>query len=151
GVIPEIAAPAQVAEFWPVSDPALRQAEINLEDIDAIAVTAGPGLAGALVVGVSGAKSLAAATARPRVGIDHPIAHIAVGYHDSVGTALSRVKHLGALLVSGGHTEMLKIRSIASGVELLGSTIDDAAGEAYDKGARLIGAGYPGGPVIDKM
>jgi len=151
GVIPEIAARAHVTEFWPVLDAALQEAEINLEDIDAIAVTAGPGLAGALMVGVAGAKALSVATGKPLYGINHLIAHIAVGYLDAVGTDLSRVKQLGALLVSGGHTEMLKIRSITSDVELLGSTIDDAAGEAYDKVARLIGAGYPGGPVIDKM
>ncbi|HEY4556969.1 MAG TPA: tRNA (adenosine(37)-N6)-threonylcarbamoyltransferase complex transferase subunit TsaD [Enteractinococcus sp.] len=151
GVIPEIAARAHVTEFLPVLDAALDQAEVTMDDVDAIAVTAGPGLAGALMVGVAGAKALAVATGKPLYGINHLIAHIGVGYLDQIGTDLQQVNQLGALLVSGGHTEMLKINSITSDVELLGSTIDDAAGEAYDKVARLIGAGYPGGPVIDKM
>lgn len=103
------------------------------------------------MVGVAGAKALAVATGKPLYGINHLIAHIGVGYLDTVGANLQDVKQPGALLVSGGHTEMLKINALTSDVELLGSTIDDAAGEAYDKVARLIGAGYPGGPVIDKM
>jgi N6-L-threonylcarbamoyladenine synthase len=151
GVIPEIAARAHVTEFLPVLNAALDEANVSLPDIDAIAVTAGPGLAGALMVGVAGAKALAVATGKPLYGINHLIAHIGVGYLDDVGTGLANVNQLGALLVSGGHTEMLKINSLTSDVELLGSTIDDAAGEAYDKVARLIGAGYPGGPAIDKM
>lgn len=151
GVIPEIAARAHVTEFLPVLDAALEEANITIDDVDAIAVTAGPGLAGALMVGVSGAKALALATGKPLYGINHLIAHIGVGYLDAAGADLANVNQLGALLVSGGHTEMLKIHSLTSGVELVGSTIDDAAGEAYDKVARLIGAGYPGGPVIDKM
>lgn len=151
GVIPEIAARAHVTEFLPVLDAALDEANLELSEIDAIAVTAGPGLAGALMVGVAGAKALAVATGKPLYGINHLIAHIGVGYLDEVGTDLTDSTQLGALLVSGGHTEMLKINSLTSDVELLGSTLDDAAGEAYDKVARLIGAGYPGGPVIDKM
>lgn len=151
GVIPEIAARAHVTEFLPVLDAALEEAKVSIDDVDAIAVTAGPGLAGALMVGVSGAKALALATGKPLYGINHLIAHIGVGYLDAAGADLTNVNQLGALLVSGGHTEMLKINSLTSDVELLGGTIDDAAGEAYDKVARLIGAGYPGGPVIDKM
>ncbi|HJF14924.1 MAG TPA: tRNA (adenosine(37)-N6)-threonylcarbamoyltransferase complex transferase subunit TsaD [Enteractinococcus helveticum] len=151
GVIPEIAARAHVTEFLPVLEAALAEANITLDDVDAIAVTAGPGLAGALMVGVAGAKALAVATGKPLYGINHLIAHIGVGFLDDVGADLHNVNQLGALLVSGGHTEMLKINSLTSDVELLGSTIDDAAGEAYDKVARLIGAGYPGGPVIDTM
>lgn len=151
GVIPEIAARAHVTEFLPVLDAALEEAMVSIDDVDAIAVTAGPGLAGALMVGVAGAKALALATGKPLYGINHLIAHIGVGYLDTSGTDLSNVNQLGALLVSGGHTEMLKVNSLTSDVELLGGTIDDAAGEAYDKVARLIGAGYPGGPVIDKM
>jgi len=151
GVIPEIAARAHVTEFLPVLEAALAEANVTIDDVDAIAVTAGPGLAGALMVGVAGAKALAVATGKPLYGINHLIAHIGVGYLDDVGAQLGEVDQLGALLVSGGHTEMLKINSLTSDVELLGSTIDDAAGEAYDKVARLIGAGYPGGPVIDKM
>lgn len=151
GVIPEIAARAHVTEFLPVLDAALNEAELTMDDIDAIAVTAGPGLAGALMVGVAGAKALAVATGKPIYGINHLIAHIGVGYLDDAGANFQDVKQPGALLVSGGHTEMLKINALTSDVELLGSTIDDAAGEAYDKVARLIGAGYPGGPVIDRM
>lgn len=151
GVIPEIAARAHVTEFLPVLDAALDEAKLTIGDIDAIAVTAGPGLAGALMVGVAGAKALAVATGKPLYGINHLIAHIGVGYLDAAGAELGETQQLGALLVSGGHTEMLKINALTSDVELLGSTIDDAAGEAYDKVARLIGAGYPGGPVIDKM
>ena len=151
GVIPEIAARAHVTEFLPVLDAALEEAKVSIDDVDAIAVTAGPGLAGALMVGVAGAKALALATGKPLYGINHLIAHIGVGYLDASGADLSNVNQLGALLVSGGHTEMLKINSLTSDVELLGGTIDDAAGEAYDKVARLIGAGYPGGPIIDKM
>src|SRR5690625_5086999 len=151
GVIPEIAARAHVTEFLPVLDAALAEANVTIDDVDAIAVTAGPGLAGALMVGVAGAKALAVATGKPLYGINHLIAHIGVGYLDDVGAHLGQVDQLGALLVSGGQSEMLKINSLTSDVELLGSTIDDAAGEAYDKVARLIGAGYPGGPVIDKM
>lgn len=151
GVIPEIAARAHVTEFLPVLDAALAEAKLSMADIDAIAVTAGPGLAGALMVGVSAAKALAVATGKPLYGINHLVAHIGVGFLDDAGTDLSEAKQLGALLVSGGHTEILKINSLTSDVHLLGSTIDDAAGEAYDKVARLIGAGYPGGPVIDQM
>ena len=151
GVIPEIAARAHVTEFLPVLNAALDEAQLELTDIDAIAVTAGPGLAGALMVGVAGAKALAVATGKPLYGINHLIAHIGVGYLDDVAADLGNSSQLGALLVSGGHTEMLKINSLTTDVELLGSTIDDAAGEAYDKVARLIGAGYPGGPAIDKM
>lgn len=151
GVIPEIAARAHVTEFLPVLDAALDEASLSIDDIDAIAVTAGPGLAGALMVGVAGAKALAVATGKPLYGINHLIAHIGVGYLDAAGAKVQNANQLGALLVSGGHTEMLKIHSLTSDVELLGATIDDAAGEAYDKVARLIGAGYPGGPVIDKM
>lgn len=151
GVIPEIAARAHVTEFLPVLDAALEEANVRLDDVDAIAVTAGPGLAGALMVGVAGAKALAVATGKPLYGINHLVAHIGVGYLDAAGAELSNVNQLGALLVSGGHTEMLKINALTSDVEFLGGTIDDAAGEAYDKVARLIGAGYPGGPVIDKM
>lgn len=151
GVIPEIAARAHVTEFLPVLDAALDEANLTIGDIDAVAVTAGPGLAGALMVGVAGAKALAVATGKPLYGINHLIAHIGVGYLDDVGVDLAGVNQLGALLVSGGHTEMLKINSLTTDVELLGTTIDDAAGEAYDKVARLIGAGYPGGPVVDKI
>jgi N6-L-threonylcarbamoyladenine synthase len=172
GVIPEIAARAHLEEFIPTLQQALDTAGVTLQDIDAIAVTSGPGLAGALMVGVAGAKALALATDTPLYGINHLVAHVGVGVLDEVtgagpasgsGTAPAVVvgsgdggthalpEHLGALLVSGGHTEILRVNRLTTDVELLGSTIDDAAGEAYDKVARLLGAGYPGGPVIDRL
>jgi N6-L-threonylcarbamoyladenine synthase len=149
GVIPEIAARAHLEEFLPTLQQALDTAGVALKDLDAIAVTSGPGLAGALMVGVAGAKALALATGKPLYGINHLVAHVGVGVLDGVGTGLP--DQLGALLVSGGHTEILRVNRLTSDVTLLGSTIDDAAGEAYDKVARLLGAGYPGGPVIDRL
>ena len=167
GVIPEIASRAHLDAFVPTLREALAEAEVTLEDIDAIAVTSGPGLAGALMVGVCAAKALAVATGKPLYAINHLVAHVGVGLLDPAagagnaqpaGTAQAPApggnalpENLGALLVSGGHTEILRIRSITDDVELLGSTIDDAAGEAYDKVARLLGLGYPGGPAIDKL
>ena len=130
---------------------------MTLDDIDAIAVTAGPGLAGALMVGVSAAKALATATGKPLYGINHLVAHVGVGLLDDNGTedGAQLLEHardggLGALLVSGGHTEILQVRDITRDVRLLGATLDDAAGEAYDKVARLLGLDYPGGPAIDR-
>jgi N6-L-threonylcarbamoyladenine synthase len=170
GVIPEIASRAHLDAFVPTLREALAEAGVTLEDIDAIAVTSGPGLAGALMVGVCAAKALAVATGKPLYAINHLVAHVGVGLletddggprafaralpgpqpgNPSRGNALP--ENLGALLVSGGHTEILRIRNITGDVELLGSTIDDAAGEAYDKVARLLGLGYPGGPAIDKL
>lgn len=166
GVIPEIASRAHLDAFVPTLREALAEAGVTLEDVDAIAVTSGPGLAGALMVGVCAAKALAVATGKPLYAINHLVAHVGVGLLQTddggpqaltgfpPGTALqgnALPDNLGALLVSGGHTEILRIRSITDDVELLGSTIDDAAGEAYDKVARLLGLGYPGGPAIDKL
>ncbi|HSO92586.1 MAG TPA: tRNA (adenosine(37)-N6)-threonylcarbamoyltransferase complex transferase subunit TsaD, partial [Arthrobacter sp.] len=144
---------------------------VPVADIDAIAVTSGPGLAGALMVGVCAAKALAVATGKPLYAINHLVAHVGVGLlqtddggrHPFAGAPPAHPpranapgenalpENLGALLVSGGHTEILRIRDITGDVELLGSTIDDAAGEAYDKVARLLGLGYPGGPAIDRL
>ncbi len=149
GVIPEIASRAHLDAFVPTLQESLRTAAVTLADIDAIAVTSGPGLAGALMVGVCAAKALALASGKPLYAINHLVAHVGVGLLDMSENRLP--ENLGALLVSGGHTEILRIRSITDDVELLGSTIDDAAGEAYDKVARLLGLGYPGGPAIDKM
>ena len=157
GVIPEIAARAHLEAMTPTIEEALRTADVRLEDLDAIAVTAGPGLAGALMVGVSAAKALALATGKPLYALNHLVAHVSVGLLESDDAAPdlvsddgSLIPGLGALLVSGGHTEILSVREIADDVQMLGSTIDDAAGEAYDKVARLLGLGYPGGPVIDR-
>ncbi|MEC3850573.1 tRNA (adenosine(37)-N6)-threonylcarbamoyltransferase complex transferase subunit TsaD [Paenarthrobacter ureafaciens] len=159
GVIPEIASRAHLDAFVPTLQESLQEAGVTLEDIDAIAVTSGPGLAGALMVGVCAAKALAVATGKPLYAINHLVAHVGVGFldaqHDAgaaAGLGAGQLpENLGALLVSGGHTEILRIRSITDDVELLGSTIDDAAGEAYDKVARILGLGYPGGPAIDKL
>jgi N6-L-threonylcarbamoyladenine synthase len=163
GVIPEIASRAHLDAFVPTLQESLHEAGVTLEEIDAIAVTSGPGLAGALMVGVCAAKALAVATGKPLYAINHLVAHVGVGLLDAksngkpdAGAAAGLgagglPENLGALLVSGGHTEILRIRSITDDVELLGSTIDDAAGEAYDKVARILGLGYPGGPAIDKL
>ena len=147
GVIPEIASRAHLDAFVPTLQQALDEAGVALADIDAIAVTSGPGLAGALMVGVCAAKALAVATGKPLYAINHLVAHVGVGVLD--GGELP--DNLGALLVSGGHTEILSVKSLTGDVQLLGSTIDDAAGEAYDKVARILGLGYPGGPAIDKL
>ncbi|MEQ4566927.1 tRNA (adenosine(37)-N6)-threonylcarbamoyltransferase complex transferase subunit TsaD [Paenarthrobacter sp. CAP02] len=167
GVIPEIASRAHLDAFVPTLQESLHESGVTLEDIDAIAVTSGPGLAGALMVGVCAAKALALATGKPLYAINHLVAHVGVGLLDgkpdagaaaglgagaAAGLGAGQLpENLGALLVSGGHTEILRIRSITDDVELLGSTIDDAAGEAYDKVARILGLGYPGGPAIDKL
>lgn len=150
GVIPEIAARAHLEAFVPTLRRALDTAGIELGDVDAIAVTAGPGLAGALMVGLSAAKGLALASGKPLYGVNHLVSHVSVGLlDDQDGSVQDLPPNTGALLVSGGHTEILRVGSLTHDVELLGSTIDDAAGEAYDKTARLLGLGYPGGPVID--
>jgi N6-L-threonylcarbamoyladenine synthase len=163
GVIPEIASRAHLDAFVPTLQEALAEAGVSLDEVDAIAVTSGPGLAGALMVGVCAAKALAVATGKPLYAINHLVAHVGVGLlqqeprtdDSSPGGTLTDdgglPRNLGALLVSGGHTEVLRIRNITDDVELLGSTIDDAAGEAYDKVARLLGLGYPGGPAIDRL
>ncbi|MCU1572822.1 MAG: O-sialoglycoprotein endopeptidase Gcp [Micrococcaceae bacterium] len=163
GVIPEIASRAHLDAIVPALTAALTEAGVSLQDIDAIAVTSGPGLAGALMVGVSAAKALAVATGKPLYAINHLVAHVGVALLDetisarlrsdqgSAESSLGRTERLGALLVSGGHTEVLRVRDIAADVELLGATIDDAAGEAFDKVARLLGLGYPGGPAIDRL
>lgn len=158
GVIPEIASRAHLDALIPALDQALAEAGVTLDELDAIAVTAGPGLAGALMVGVSAAKALALATGKPLYGINHLVAHVGVGLLDDCGIEGHRAdfldglptEGLGALLVSGGHTEILAVRDITGDVELLGATLDDAAGEAYDKVARLLGLNYPGGPAIDR-
>jgi N6-L-threonylcarbamoyladenine synthase len=153
GVIPEIASRAHLDAFVPTLEQALSEAGVTLDEVDAIAVTSGPGLAGALMVGVCAAKALAVATGKPLYAINHLVAHVGVGLLDDRTTGKKQVlpENLGALLVSGGHTEILRINSITDDVKLLGSTIDDAAGEAYDKVARILGLGYPGGPAIDKV
>ncbi|WP_425387259.1 tRNA (adenosine(37)-N6)-threonylcarbamoyltransferase complex transferase subunit TsaD [Arthrobacter castelli] len=152
GVIPEIASRAHLDAIIPTLGQALAEAGVELDDVDAIAVTSGPGLAGALMVGVCAAKALAVATGKPLYAVNHLVAHVGVALLDtSLFDGGQLPDNLGALLVSGGHTEILRVRNLADDVELLGATIDDAAGEAYDKVARILSLGYPGGPAIDTI
>ena len=128
---------------------ALAEAGVTLADLDAIAVTSGPGLAGALMVGVGAAKALALALDKPLYAVNHLVGHVGADLLDDVDDARSSYPTI-ALLVSGGHTSLLLVRDLIDDVELLGETIDDAAGEAFDKVARLLGLPYPGGPQIDR-
>jgi len=150
GVVPEVASRAHVQAIGPTIRAAMAQADVELDDLDAIAVTAGPGLSGALLVGVSAAKGLAAATGKPLYGLNHLAAHVAVDLVAPRDPGEEFTLPTIALLVSGGHTEILRIDDLVNGVQTLGQTIDDAAGEAFDKTARLLGLNYPGGPNISK-
>ncbi len=145
GVVPEIASRAHVVAMVPTLQRACATAGVSLRDVDAIAVTAGPGLAGALVVGVAAAKALALALDKPLYGVNHLAAHVAVDQLQHGPLPDGCV----ALLASGGHSSILRVGDVTSDVEPLGSTIDDAAGEAFDKVARMLGLGFPGGPAID--
>ncbi|MBK9696172.1 MAG: tRNA (adenosine(37)-N6)-threonylcarbamoyltransferase complex transferase subunit TsaD [Propionibacteriaceae bacterium] len=147
GVVPEVASRAHLQAIVPALRRACATADIDLSEVDAIAVTAGPGLMGALVVGLSAAKALAVALNRPLYGVNHLVGHVAVDVLDHGPLP----QPCAALLVSGGHTSLLAVNSITSDITELGATIDDAAGEAYDKVARLLGLSYPGGPVIDRV
>ena len=149
GVVPEIAARAHLDELVPAIDAAVAEAGIRLTDLDAIAVTCGPGLSGALMVGVGAAKALAVALDKPIYAVNHLVGHVGA---DLLQTDTEPLEYPTiALLVSGGHTSLLLVRDLVSDVELLGETIDDAAGEAFDKVARLLGLPYPGGPQIDRV
>jgi N6-L-threonylcarbamoyladenine synthase len=145
GVVPEVASRAHLEALVPAVDRALGTAGAKLSDIDAIAVTAGPGLAGALLVGVCAAKAYALALGKPLYGVNHLAAHVAVDQleHGPLPAPVA------ALLVSGGHSSLLLVERLAGQIVPLGATIDDAAGEAYDKVARLLGLPFPGGPPID--
>ncbi|GLU49338.1 tRNA (adenosine(37)-N6)-threonylcarbamoyltransferase complex transferase subunit TsaD [Nocardiopsis ansamitocini] len=145
GVVPEVASRAHLEAMTPTVRRAAQRAGVKLSDVDAIAVTAGPGLAGALLVGVSAAKAYAMALGKPLYGVNHLVGHVAVDQLEHGPLP----KPVVALLVSGGHTSLLLVRDIATDVQLLGETVDDAAGEAYDKVARLLSLPYPGGPPID--
>ncbi len=152
GVVPEIAARAHLEALEPAIREALRTAEVELADLDAIAVTSGPGLAGALMVGVGAAKALAISLGKPLYAVNHLVGHVGadvLNHEPLYGTGELELPTI-ALLVSGGHTSLLRVRDLTSDVELLGETIDDAAGEAFDKVARLLGMPYPGGPHIDR-
>ncbi|NDD25297.1 MAG: tRNA (adenosine(37)-N6)-threonylcarbamoyltransferase complex transferase subunit TsaD [Actinobacteria bacterium] len=146
GVVPEVAARAHLEALNPVLNEALEKANVSLDEIDAIAVTNGPGLAGALMVGIGAAKALSVATGKPIYAVNHLVGHVAA---DILANGKVETPTI-ALLVSGGHTSLLLVRDLLSDVTLLGETIDDAAGEAFDKVARVLGLSYPGGPEIDK-
>jgi N6-L-threonylcarbamoyladenine synthase len=147
GVVPEVASRAHLEALVPTMHRALDEARVRLADVDAIAVTAGPGLAGALLVGVAAAKGYAVALDKPLLAVNHLAAHVAV----------DRLAHgdlpqpCVALLVSGGHSSLLLVPDVTKPVQQLGATVDDAAGEAFDKVARLLGLPFPGGPHIDRL
>jgi N6-L-threonylcarbamoyladenine synthase len=146
GVVPEVASRAHLEAMVPTLERACETAGIALDDVDAVAVTSGPGLAGALLVGVAAAKSLALALGKPLYGVNHLASHVAV---DQLEHGPLPEPCL-AMLVSGGHSSLLRVSDVTSSVEPLGATIDDAAGEAFDKVARLLGLPFPGGPHIDR-
>ena len=146
GVVPEIASRKHIEKINQVIEEALQQAGVTLKDIDAIAVTYGPGLVGALLVGVSAAKAISFATGIPLVGVHHIEGHISANYIENKALEPPFV----CLVVSGGHSHLVKVKDYGE-YEIMGRTRDDAAGEAFDKVARAIGLGYPGGPKIDKV
>jgi N6-L-threonylcarbamoyladenine synthase len=147
GVVPEIASRAHLEAMQPTIKKALADAKVSLSDIDAIAVTAGPGLVGALLVGVGSAAGLAIGLDKPIYAVNHLAAHVSVDYL----THAQAIEPTIALLVSGGHSSLLQVNDITSSVVKLGQTIDDAAGEAFDKIARVMKLGFPGGPAIDAI
>jgi N6-L-threonylcarbamoyladenine synthase len=146
GVVPEVASRAHLEAMVPTIERACQTAGVRLDDVDAVAVTSGPGLAGALLVGVASAKALALGLGKPLYGVNHLAAHVAV---DQLEHGPLPEPCL-AMLVSGGHSSLLKVEDVTTGVDPLGATIDDAAGEAFDKVARLLGLPFPGGPHIDR-
>lgn len=146
GVVPEIASRKHIENIDGVIELALKKAGVTLNDITAIAVTYGPGLVGALLVGVAEAKALAYATGKPLIGVHHIEGHISANYVENKELE----PPFAALVVSGGHTHLVKVNDYGS-YEIVGRTRDDAAGEAFDKVARAVGLGYPGGPKVDKL
>jgi N6-L-threonylcarbamoyladenine synthase len=151
GVVPEIAARAHLEALTPTLNAALAEAGVTLQELDAIAVTSGPGLSGALMVGIGAAKALAVALDKPLYAVNHLVGHVGADIIQTDASTRPLEYPTIALLVSGGHTSLLHVRDLISDVELLGETIDDAAGEAFDKVARLLGLPYPGGPQIDRL
>ena len=147
GVVPEIASRAHLEAMPNVISQALATAKVSLHDLDAIGVTAGPGLIGALLVGTSAAHGLALALDKPLYGVNHLSSHIAVDALDESKPLTSAI----GLLVSGGHSSIIEVQDMARGVRVLGGTIDDAAGEAFDKIARILELDFPGGPAIDRL
>lgn len=154
GVFPEMASREHILKIYPVIQQAMRDAHLSLEEIDAIAVTRGPGLPGSLVVGMNAAKGMAISSGLPLIGINHLEGHLYSAWlvfngENDVELPPTPKFPLLALIVSGGHTELVLMRDHLQ-YERLGGTLDDAAGEAFDKVARLLGLGYPGGPAIQK-
>jgi N6-L-threonylcarbamoyladenine synthase len=147
GVVPEVASRAHLEAMVPTLERACADADVGLADVDAIAVTSGPGLTGALLVGVAAAKALAIGLGKPLYGVNHLAAHVAVDLLEHGALPAPCV----ALLVSGGHSSLLVVRDVTGDVQPLGATVDDAAGEAFDKVARVLGLPFPGGPHIDRM
>ena len=147
GVVPEIASRAHLEAMMPSIEKALTDSKLTLADVDAVAVTAGPGLVGALLVGVASASGLALGLGKPLYGVNHLAAHISVDFltHDQP------LDPTIALLVSGGHSSLLQVDDITQTITKLGATMDDAAGEAFDKIARVMQLGFPGGPAIDTL
>ncbi len=146
GVVPELASRAHLRKIIPIANEALSQAGVTIKEIDVVAVTAGPGLVGALLVGVNYAKGLALATGKPLIGVHHLEGHVYSNFlsHPEVEPPML------VLIVSGGHTLLVGMKAHLQ-YRVLGSTRDDAVGEAYDKVAKILGLGYPGGPIIDRL
>jgi N6-L-threonylcarbamoyladenine synthase len=147
GVVPEIASRHHLELVGPVIDDALHRADTDIDSIDLVAVTRGPGLVGALLVGLSSAKALAVARELPLAAVDHLHGHVAASFLAPEPFDPPFI----CLLASGGHTLLAHVRDHGPGFEVLGQTLDDAAGEAFDKGARLLGLGYPGGPALERL
>jgi N6-L-threonylcarbamoyladenine synthase len=146
GVVPELASRAHVEALTPLLEEALEAAGCDFGDLDGVAVTVGPGLVGALLVGIAAAKSVALATGAPLIGVNHLEGHVlanAIEHGPELAPAV-------CLIVSGGHTMLVHMPEV-HGYELLGQTVDDAAGEAFDKVARVLGLGFPGGPALDRL
>ena len=147
GVVPELASRVHLKNIVHLTEAALKKAEITFDDIDAVAVSVNPGLIGALLVGVSYAKSLAYGLGLPLIAVNHMVGHVSVNMIENKD---EMVPPYLVLVVSGGHTELAHFTAERE-FEIVGRTIDDAAGEAFDKSAKLLGLGYPGGPIIDKL
>ncbi len=150
GVVPELASRDHLKNIIPAIDVALKEASVRLSDIDAVAVTRGPGLVGSLMVGISAAKSLSLALNVPLIEVNHLQAHLLAHFIKGVHTGKKPDFPFIGMIVSGGHTQLLLVKDFFD-YELLGETLDDAAGEALDKGAKLLGLGFPGGPLIDQL
>ena len=148
GVVPELASRAHQQNIVPVVDAALKKANVTLKDVDGIAFTKGPGLLGSLVVGTSFAKSIALALDKPLIDVNHMHGHVLAHFIDQEGKSKPKFPFL-CLTISGGHTQIVLVKDHLE-MEVIGTTIDDAAGEAFDKTAKILGLPYPGGPLIDR-